>query len=241
MLSVCIASYNGEKFIKAQIDSILCQLSPEDEVIISDDGSTDSTISIIKKFNDNRIILIRDKPLGSPIFNLERALLRTKGDIIFLSDQDDIWLPEKVKKMVTVLDDASLVFSDAKLVNEDLEIIRASFNNGKKNHTGILKNILFNSYMGATMAFRREILLKALPFPKKIPMHDQWIGLIGDIYFRNKFIPEPLILYRRHGGNASYSGERSKNTFVRKFFFRVSIFWALIKRVVQIAVSNGKN
>lgn len=239
-VSVCIASFNGEKYINEQIDSILCQLSSEDEIIISDDGSTDSTISLILKFNDKRIILIREKPLGSPILNIERALIRARGDIIFLSDQDDVWLPEKVIKMVGALDNANLVFSDAIIVDKDLNKLRDSFFNKKFLCTGFFNNLLFNNYLGATMAFRKELLMVALPFPRNIPMHDQWIGLIGEIYFQTKYIQEPLILYRRHGGNASYSGERSKNTLIRKVFFRLSIFWAIVKRVVQIALSSGK-
>ena len=98
MVSVCLASYNGEKFIKQQIDSILCQLGKHDEIIISDDSSTDRTVQIIKNYNDPRIKLIEDCKFQSPIFNLENALKQAKGDYIFLSDQDDFWESKNTKK-----------------------------------------------------------------------------------------------------------------------------------------------
>jgi glycosyltransferase involved in cell wall biosynthesis len=239
-ISVCIATYNGDKFISEQIESILCQLSLNDEIIISDDGSTDSTISIIKEFNDKRIILIQEKPLRSPVFNIERALKRADGDIIFLSDQDDVWLPGKVAKMISKLGDVHLVFSDAIVVDKDLNIIRKSFYNNKESLTGVLKNLFFNNYIGATMAFRKEIIPIILPFPKQIPMHDQWIGLIGEYYFSSMYISEPLILYRRHDNNASFSSEKSKNSIIRKISFRVSIIYAMAARIVKIMFHNER-
>jgi glycosyltransferase involved in cell wall biosynthesis len=239
MISVCIPTFNGEKFINQQLDSILTQLEAEDEIIISDDSSTDRTIGIIKSYNDHRIKLIENCKFKSPIFNLENALKQAKGEYIFLADQDDVWLSEKVKKLTEELKNANLVFSDAIIVDKDLKIVRDSFYKRNKNLTGLLKNIFFNNYFGATMAFRKELLKVALPFPKNIPMHDQWLGLVSEIYFKNEYIPEPLILYRRHGSNASYASERSKNSLIKKILFRVLIFLALANRIIKNRITKS--
>jgi glycosyltransferase involved in cell wall biosynthesis len=238
-ISVCITTYNGEKYIKEQIDSIICQLSSEDEIIISDDGSTDSTISIISQYKDKRISIILEEPMGSPVRNIERALIRARGDIIFLSDQDDVWLPDKVRKSLLALKDVDLVCSDAIIVDKDLNQIAGSFHN-KTRRAGVFNNLFYNHYLGATMAFRTKLLNIALPFPENIPMHDQWLGLLGEIFYKTRFIDESLILYRRHGNNASYSGGKSQNSFIKKVSFRLSISWALAKRVVEILFKNGK-
>ena len=239
MISVCIPSFNGEKFIKQQLDSILIQLEPQDEIIISDDSSTDRTVDIVKFYNDHRIKLIENCNFKSPTFNLENALNQAKGEYIFLADQDDVWLSEKVKKMTRELENTALVFSDAIIVDKDLKIVRKRFYERNKTHTGVLRNILFNNYFGATMAFRKELLIVALPFPKNIPMHDQWLGLVSEIYFKNKYLSDPLILYRRHCSNASYTSEKSKNSLIRKFLFRISICFALTKRILKIGLRKS--
>ena len=233
MISVCIATYNGEKYIKEQLQSILPQLGNKDEIIVSDDGSTDKTIEVINEFGDSRIYIIQDKPLHSPIFNFERAIEFAKGDFIFLSDQDDVWLPNKVEIIMDVLSDTAFVFTDAIVVDKDLNLIRDSYFNHKSKKGGIFNNILNNSYFGATIGFRKEILEYALPFPKNIPMHDQWLGLIADYYYSVKFINTPLIKHRRHGANASYSGEKSRNTIIVKLKYRINIFISLFWRVIN--------
>lgn len=231
-ISVCIATYNGERYIEEQLTSILKQIATNDEIVISDDNSQDNTINIINAINDKRIKVYRDKQFHSPIFNMENALKHAKGDIIMLADQDDVWVSNKVKKQVKALKEVDLVFSNAKLVDENLIEIRPKLYNGKK-VTGLFLNLFFNKYIGATMAFNRKILERALPFPKSIPMHDQWIGVIGEFYYKTAFLNETLILYRRHGNNASFCGENSKNSFGRKFMFRVNILIALLGRVMK--------
>ena len=100
MLSVCMATYNGEKYIREQLDSILVQLSKEDEVVISDDSSTDRTVAIIKEFRDDRIVLFENQKFRSPVFNFQNSLNHAKNDIIILSDQDDIWKSDKVEVLM---------------------------------------------------------------------------------------------------------------------------------------------
>lgn len=231
-LSICIATYNGGSYIKEQIDSILPQIGKNDEIIISDDSSTDNTLDVIKSFKDKRIKIFPNNKFHSPIFNFENALKQAKGDYIFLSDQDDIWLDNKVAKMVEALKQYSLVVSDCYVVDKDCNIIRDSFFT-KQPTPGILKNIIKNNYIGCCMALRREVLTKALPFPKQIAMHDIWLGLCGSLYYKALFIPDKLILYRRHGNNASPTGERSKYSLKYKLCYRIELILLLVKRFMH--------
>ena len=117
MISVCIATYNGGAFIKRQLYSILPQLGENDEVVIADDGSTDDTLPIIESLNDKRIKIIEGPHRHSPIWNFEKALKAAKGDYIFLSDQDDEWMPNKVKVTLPYLKTADCIVSDNIFVN----------------------------------------------------------------------------------------------------------------------------
>ncbi|WP_394775110.1 glycosyltransferase family 2 protein [Flavobacterium sp.] len=221
-ISVCIATYNGGKFIKEQLDSILLQLNTSDEIIISDDGSSDNTLEILESYNDSRIKIFRNS-FRNIILNFEFALKQAKGDYIFLSDQDDVWLPNKVKVFLYSLTSYDVVVSNCKVVNANLEIINESFfqlNNSKK---GLLSNLIKNSYLGCCLAFKKEVLIKALPFPKTIPMHDIWLGFVSELFFKSKFIEEPLLLYRRHGKNESPTAENSPYNLFLKLKFRLNI------------------
>ena len=230
MISVCIATYNGEKYIKDQLASILVQLKADDEVIISDDSSTDKTVEIIKSFNDKRIILYENQKFKSPIFNFENSLTYARGDYIFLSDQDDIWVPNKVKTMKEFLLNFDLVLSDTDIIDANGNILNKSFYQMNGSQNGLLKNLVKNSYLGCTMAFNQKILQKSLPFPKDIAMHDWWIGLIAEIYGKTYFIDEKLIYYRRHGSNASPAGEKSHYSLLQKVSFRLIMIKNLILR-----------
>ena len=103
MISVCIATYNGARYIGEQLASILKQLSAEDEVVVSDDGSTDGTLDIVRSFNDRRIRIVDGPRRHSPTLNFEWALRNAKGEYIFLADQDDVWLPDKLKAATDML------------------------------------------------------------------------------------------------------------------------------------------
>ena len=126
-ISVCIATYNGEKYIRDQLESILSQLDFCDEIVVSDDHSSDKTIAIIKSFNDDRIRVIYNSGQKGYTSNFENALKHAKGEYIFLSDQDDIWLKGKVDKCMEYLQDYDFVVSDAVIVNQDLETLKKSF------------------------------------------------------------------------------------------------------------------
>ena len=232
MISVCMPTYNGEKYIKEQLDSILSQISVDDEVIISDDSSTDKTLEIIKSYNDFRLKVLENNHFKSPIFNLENALKQAKGDYIFLADQDDVWYPNKVEKLLLCLTDYDCVVSDATVVNSDMTVIHESFMAINHSRKGFVNNLIKNGFLGCCMAFSSSLLKIVLPFPKNIPMHDSWIGLNATLKGKVLFLDEPLIYYRRHESNASCSSEKSKNTLSTKIKHRYNLFVETMKRFI---------
>jgi len=232
MISVCMATYNGELFIKRQLDSILSQLSISDEVIISDDSSTDSTLSVIKEYADSRIRLFESHKFASPIRNFEFALNQSKGDYIFLSDQDDEWYPGKIQRyMETFRSGCDLVISNCRVVDQSETILHPSFFELNRSGPGFWHNIIKNSYLGCCMAISKRLLHICLPFPSGIPMHDWWIGLIGELTGTVAFIEEPLMNYRRHGRNASLASQKSTISLTRRLLWRFSIAWDLLFRI----------
>ena len=115
MTSVCMATYNGQKYLREQIESILCQLSANDELVISDDHSTDSTVDIIRSYGDSRIKMYANELTKGVTHNFENALNKSKGDIIFLADQDDVWLPNKISKMEKKFHDVKNKYNKLKI------------------------------------------------------------------------------------------------------------------------------
>ena len=231
-ISVAMISYQGAKYIEEQLDSILVTLGPEDEVIVSDDGSTDGTREILARYQqqDARVRMI-DGPKAGVKANVENALRACEGAYIFLADQDDIWMPEKVEKVMAAFeqDGVGLVVHDAIVTDGTCQaVILESFYNLKGSGAGVLKNIWRNTYIGCCMAFKRELLEEVLPIPNYIEMHDQWIGVINDQLKRGtKFIPDKLIKYRRHGNNASGMSHYGIMRMIRN---RVCFVWALVTR-----------
>jgi glycosyltransferase involved in cell wall biosynthesis len=235
MISVCIATYNGEKYIKEQLDSILCQLEEDDEVIISDDNSTDNTLGIVRSLNDERIkIYINTWEKGySP--NFENALRQATGDYIFLSDQDDIWLECKVKKCLSYLQTYDFVVSDAIVVNQDNKILYDSFFAKRNPYRTLFGNLFKFGYLGCCFACRRNVIDKSIPFPKnyKLLAHDNWIFLVAIAFFKIRILDEKLILYNRHVFNASTGGFVNKTTFGFKIKYRLYLIIYLLKRTLE--------
>lgn len=227
-----MATFNGAEFIGMQLESILGQLEANDEVVIADDGSTDATLDYIESFNDSRIRIIRSGgyPLG-PTYNMERALMEARGEYVFLTDQDDVWLPGKVARVLGGLKNATLVLHDAYLLHRagsTEEWIRGDLLSQIRPFArGLLRNWFKNGYTGNCMAFRRELLAKALPFPAKLPMHDQWLGLVAEKYFGVEYIPEALVEYRQHKTNATRITGSGKG-ILQRLRWRLDLLRALV-------------
>lgn len=239
MISVCLASHNGEKYIKKQLDSILSQLGEGDEVIISDDGSTDSTLSIINEIKDVRIKVFH---FTQPFFsqhtheyvcrNFENALKHAQGDYIFLSDQDDEWMPKKVEICMKDLINYDLVLHEFSHMNDEGVIIKELHYNGSfYPHNYFLSHR--GKHYGCAMAFRKQVLQYALPFPKHLLLHDCWIGLLvealGSFYFEDI----PLLNYRIHNQNTS----DTHNSVWFKVLYRARNLFNIVIRVIRFKLS----
>lgn len=234
--SVCIATYNGEKYIKEQLDSIITQLTNEDEIIISDDHSTDNTINMIKEYNDARIRIFFNEHEKGYTQNFQNSLEKSQGKYIFLSDQDDKWTKNKVNITLKYLiqDKYDMVISDCVIADEKLNIIEKSYFETRGSKGGFCSTLIKANYLGCCMAFERKILKKSIPFPKKYKYlpHDLWLGLVGYAFFNVKTTNEKLILYRRHKNNASGGGFKSENTIKFKIRFRIYGLINIIKRLM---------
>lgn len=231
-ISVALAAYKGEKFIAEQLDSILFQLKENDEIIVSDDLPGGETEQIVRNFaqKDARVKYVKGPQKGL-IKNFENAIKICTGDYIFLCDQDDVWLPDKVDAVTEKLDEGySLVLHNAMVTDSELKITDTSFFNSHGTKTGFLTNIVKNSYMGCCMAFSRELKEKIIPFADGIPMHDQWIGLIAEKTGKVCLVEKPLILYRRHGNNMT----GCKTSLKQKIIWRLSIVQKVSQRLSKI-------
>jgi glycosyltransferase involved in cell wall biosynthesis len=228
-----MATYNGARFVADQLRSILCQLQDDDEVIVSDDGSTDETLTIIRAFADPRIKILERAGSGRPADNFGYALAHAHHDIIFLSDQDDVWFEHKVLTMTHLLQTSDLVVTDCTLINAEGRETAPSFFQQHGSRPGFWANLVKNSYLGCCMAFRRSLLEKALPIPFNVPMHDIWLGMLAEWYGRPCFHPEPLVAYRRHDAASSTTAARSRSSLLQKIRFRYRLMLCLGQRIVR--------
>ncbi|WP_418894050.1 glycosyltransferase family 2 protein [Limibacterium fermenti] len=210
MVSVCLASYNGERFIKEQIESILSELLPEDELLISDDGSSDKTMQIINDLKDSRVKVYHNE-FKNHIKNFEFLLNKVSGEYIFLSDQDDVWIAGKVRICLSHLQTYDLVLSNCILIDGNDNIIEESYFQ-KLPKTGFFRTFYKNIYTGCCLAFNRKILKYCLPFPDRLNSHDMWIGMIAELKGKPIVIKDRLIKFRRHGDN--FSSSVSEDTFI---------------------------
>lgn len=228
-----MATYNGEKYIEEQVKSILTQLDENDEIIVSDDNSTDNTIAIIKSFNDERIKIFKNRNKGI-VNNFQNSIEKAQGKYIFLADQDDVWLPNKVSISLKALEKNDLIVSNCSVTDENLQILHQSYfklNNSKK---GFFKNFYRSSYLGCCIAFRREMLVDILPFPSNLYLyHDWWIGFIADRKYKVEFVQSICMLYRRHDYNMSTTGSKSKQNLYKRFRDRLQLLYLANLRLLK--------
>lgn len=216
VLSVALCTHNGAKFISAQLESIATQSRPPDELIVCDDCSSDSTVDIIRTLAVDAPFPVRlqvnSTNLGSTK-NFELAISRCSGDVIALSDQDDVWPPDKLLRIETFLAAApeiAAVFSDADMVDAGLrplgyrlwQSVRFTRFQQNRIRNGAAVEVLLkhNVVTGATLAFRSQFRRHLLPIPDEW-VHDGWIALMLASTARLGMIAEPLLLYRQHATN----------------------------------------
>lgn len=236
MISVCMATYNGEKYVKRQLESILIQLSDIDEVIISDDGSSDQTVKMIQDMHDPRIKIFHNKGIHGFTHNFENALKQAQGDYIFLSDQDDIWMDNKVSIMMEALKTADFVSSDCITVDGNMNVIQKSRFETFNVKLGFFRHLIKSRFLGCCIAIRKYVLDVCLPFPKNdfLVEHDIWIAAVSFLYFKPILINQPLIYYCRHENNVSDGGfEKGYSLIVKlkKRIYRIVKLFCIRKKV----------
>jgi len=207
-----MCTYNGAEFLPAQLQSIAAQSRRPDEIVICDDGSTDETESVIKHFALAPVVLHSNKQNLGSVKNFEQAISLCSGDVIALSDQDDVWREDKLKVIGAAFERnprTGLVFSDAEIVDENLNPLNrrmwdeVGFDSHKRKMVahGRALDVLITGWTvtGATMAFRSNYRNLALPIPTNIQMiHDGWIALTVASVSDVVILDDPLIKYRQH-------------------------------------------
>lgn len=228
-ISVALAYYDGAEYIEEQLTSILAQLGTEDELILSVDRAFDGSMDLLAAWEEkDKRIFLTNGPAKGVVKNFEHAIKMCSGDLIFLSDQDDVWLPHKVEKVKAAFYDNEVqaVLHDARIVDENKKELEPSFFKLRHSDTGFLKNLWRNSYVGCCMAFRKELVPEILPIPESIYMHDYWIGAVAEQVGKVELIREPLILYRRHSSNVTEMQHGS-------FFFMLEKRWNMLMTLLR--------
>jgi glycosyltransferase involved in cell wall biosynthesis len=228
-ISVCLAAYKGEKFIGEQVKSVLSQLPENGELIISDDyPQGDTRAAVLAAAGEDERIKYIDGPGKGVCANFENALRASGGDVVFLCDQDDVWLPGKISSVISAIENgADVVLHDAFVTDGGLNITENSFFESHSSKNGFLNNLVKNSFVGCCMAFTREVVNDCLPFPENLPMHDWYIALVALKKRRNVvFLPEQLIYYRRHEN--TFTG--AKTGFMQKLRWRARMAFLLLER-----------
>lgn len=242
-ISIALCTYNGAKFLSEQLESFIDQTRLPDELIVNDDRSTDETAKIIETFALTAPFPVRlqvnEKNLGSTK-NFERAISRCSGDLIFLSDQDDVWFAEKLSRVEEAFageTDPALVFSDAELTGENLNPLGKKLwdftfppQKQKSALSGKIFEVLLNQNIvtGATIAFRSEFQKTFTPIPENVPnlIHDGWIALAIAARAKIEFINAPLMKYRQHTNQQlgiNFQTRQKQNYEKRKKSFADSI------------------
>ncbi|OCW96323.1 glycosyltransferase [Alishewanella sp. HH-ZS] len=241
-VSVCMATYNGERYITEQLISIISQLKATDELIIIDDCSVDRTFDIVTRFSegDNRIRVFKNE------FNLgvnqtfDIAINKATGDIIFLSDQDDVWVPGRVEVMKNSLcsQGKSFLSSNFNLIDSSGNLIKSVNDFSLSPGEGFLFNLrnilnIFTgriSYYGCAMCFTKDFARSVTPFPHFVESHDLWIAMAANVKSDCIHLKDITLSRRIHGSNVSVVSRSFKEKFISRFVFMRSLFCILSGR-----------
>jgi len=216
-----MVTYNSSRYVREQVDTILENLGPQDELIASDDGSSDNTLALLnedaKKDPRIKVFPIAHAGVNGNYLN---AISHCTGDFIFLSDGDNVWTKDKVAKVMTVFGQnpkIGFVMHDCSVTDPDLNVVVPSLFAERHSRPKLFKNVMRTSFCGSCMAFKKDLLRYILPFPKKMPVYyDEWIGLMALKHSKAIFLDEKLLLWRRYGGSASGGFLNSDGQTVKK-------------------------
>lgn len=242
-ISVCMATYNGAAYLREQMSSILSQLGPDDEIIVSDDGSSDETCDIVESYQDNRIRLIRNGRNLGHVQNFAQSIALARGRYIALSDQDDIWVEGRLQKLMVALDASP---KNLLAVGDFLEIDAAGALTGHghamgHSPTSMLRQMVLilmgrARYFGCTFMFRQDFRKHILPIPGLMDSHDIWIALNACLFGRIAHAREVCLLHRIHGRNLTPSRRRSLPKVVRS---RIIYITGICQSIVKGLASRG--
>lgn len=234
-VSVALASCDGERWIGEQVGSILRDMGPDDELVVADASSRDRTLEIVRGFGDPRVRILECLSRGNIPATFQAALLACGRDLVFLSDQDDVWIAGKIERCAGALagSPAELLLHDARLVDAAGGEIAPSFLERIGFRPGFWPNLWRPGYLGCALCARRSLLERALPFPPRVPMHDWWMGLLADRGGGVLVLREPWIDHRLHGSNASTAPRRSRHGMARRLAMRGSILLSLLVRPLR--------
>ncbi|MCW8839091.1 MAG: glycosyltransferase family 2 protein [Thiovulaceae bacterium] len=218
LISIAMCTYNGERFLKEQLDSLVNQSYKNIELIICDDCSTDNTVRIIEEYmkEDDRIKFYQNKTNLGFVKNFEKAISLCSGDYIALADQDDIWKLEKLAVFIENIKDNILIYSDAELIDDNADKLNKHLIADKKNLVSGKCNkafLFFNCVSGNTMMFKKELIDKILPIPSEFSFHDIWIAFISSSIGTITYTNESMIYYRRYSEQVTASKQRSYQSF----------------------------
>jgi len=215
-ISVALCTYNGARFLEEQLRSLSSQTRPPDELVVCDDGSTDETADVVSSFAERapfHVSYARNELRLGVTRNFERAIAQCTGDVIFLCDQDDFWMAEKIRTLMGVFEgdeSVGLVFSDAIVTDSQLrpsgytmwEAVELTPKRQLQMNSGECLGILVRRHVvtGATLAFRASLRQHILPIPNR-SYHDAWAAAVSAMHSKIVAIKTPLILYRQHGAN----------------------------------------
>ena len=204
-VAVVVATYNGASFLLAQLESIAQQTHKPAQIIIVDDASSDDTVRIANNFADAHpeVLVVQNETRLGYIKNFEKGMLLATASYVALSDQDDIWVSNKLEKLLFAIGDQMLAYSDSELIDANGGLLHqkmSSIKNQLAYHSPVMYAI--GAWApGHAMLFKKELINKAVPFPALVT-HDFWLGFVATCYSKVIYVNEPLVHYRQHTQNA---------------------------------------
>lgn len=235
-VSICMAAYNGEKYIAQQINSIMAQLNYDDELIIYDDGSSDATAEIISNFiSDKRVRYVKGNFNTGVLGAFNNSLMACTKEIIILSDQDDVWLNGKVNYAKKALMDngVSGCLHNSIIIDQNENTITEFYKEKlSAGHFNLFHLLISNSVIGCCFAFRRDVLKIALPIPQIVSMHDWWLASVAVTRGKISYSEDVFLKYRRHENNLSVAKRRGFGKILLSRIFNSVALFILIGRIM---------
>ncbi|TDT82516.1 glycosyl transferase family 2 [Arthrobacter sp. AG258] len=234
-VSVCMATYNGQEYVAEQIQSILAQLSPDDELIIVDDASKDSTLDVVRHLGDPRIVLLPSAENQGYVASFQKAVAASTGEYIMLSDQDDVWLPGRVDTLVSALQTKDFAASNFTVfgspANKYHQVQLKESDSRRWVANLITTWIGIRPYYGCTMAFRSAAKKLILPFPEFLSeTHDQWIAIVANLNRNMIHVAAPTVARRLHDDNTTPKSRRPVAVILRARIMLLRAFFVALSR-----------